>query len=81
MITAVSLLKLAFFKSYFPFLAAHKIKMGVFVSVTARMSRKISSSSEQKPDLGKPSQNLSIFLSRFSFLFSESSAACVLGAL
>lgn len=28
-------------------------KMEVFVSVTARISRKISSSGEQKPDLGK----------------------------
>lgn len=30
-----------------------KSKRGVFVSVTARISRKISSSGEQKPDLGK----------------------------
>lgn len=34
-------------------MATQKNKIGVFVSVTARISRKISSSGEQKPDLGK----------------------------
>lgn len=34
-------------------MATQKNKRGVFVSVTARISRKISSSGEQKPDLGK----------------------------
>lgn len=34
-------------------MATQKNKTGLFVSVTAKISRKISSSGEQKPDLGK----------------------------
>lgn len=55
--------------------AAQENKIGVFVSVTAKISRKISSSGEQKPDLGKTnywiwaSEMYDLFLQVFLLLF------------
>lgn len=50
-------------------IATQKNKIGVFVSVTARISRKISSSGEQKPDLGKT--NYWIWASKMIDLFLQ----------
>lgn len=77
----VSWFFLWFFKKTFSIFSHQWIKTAVFVSFTAKMSRKISSSSEQKPDNGKPTTTdfkllkTFTFSYRFSLLPPESSAA------